>query len=260
MSDISDPDEGPQEASSTEGGPEYLDASSGAPLPGATPSGKKVGLIAAAALVGVGVIGAGAWAATAFFADGAQPAEALPSTTLAYVSIDLEPSGEQQLEAYRFLKKFPAFDDAVDLDADGDPRKQIFAWIQDQGACEGLDYANDIEPWLGTSAAVAAVDLGDKGPTPIAVVQVENADDAEAGLKKLQGCSESDDSGGWTIDGDWAIFAEEEGIAEDVVAATEEGSLVDSADHSKWLDEVGDLGVMTMYVGPDALDEVLADR
>lgn len=254
MSDISGPNEGHAEVGPEEG-PEYLESSSGAPLPGSTSSGKKFGLIAAAAVVGVGVIGAGAWAAAAFFSDGAQPAEALPSTTVAYVSVDMEPSGEQQVEAYRFLKKFPAFND---LDDSGDAREQLFTWIQDQGSCDGVDYADDVEPWLGTSAAVAAVDLGKDKVSPVLVVQVTDADAAQDGLKKLQGCEGDNDTGGWVIDGDWAVVAEDGDVAADVVAAAKEESLENTDAYAKWMDEVGDLGVMTMYVGPEALDKVTA--
>jgi Protein of unknown function (DUF3352) len=244
-------------------GPEYLDVSSGAPLSEAddavsTRSRRRRGLLIAGAMVGVGVAGAGAWATTAFFANGAQPAEALPASTLAYVSVDMSPSGEQILEAYQFAKKFPAFEEEFDLDENADPREQLFTWLQDQGTCEDIDYAKDVEPWLGTSAGLAAIDLGDAGGkdevTPAAVLAIEDAELAESGLKKLQTCdgSDSDDTGGWAIAGDWAILAEDDKTAEAVVAATEEEALTDSSEHSQWLDEIGDLGVMTMYVSPEA--------
>jgi len=43
------------------------------------------------------VVAGGAWAATSFFATGSQPAEALPDSTVAYASIDLDPSGGQKI-------------------------------------------------------------------------------------------------------------------------------------------------------------------
>ncbi len=43
-----------------------------------------------------------------------QPAEALPGNTLGYVSVDLDPSGSQKIDAIRTLKKFPALKEWLD--------------------------------------------------------------------------------------------------------------------------------------------------
>lgn len=239
--------------------PEYLDAQSGQPLseqtsPGAR--GKRRGLIAAAAVLGVGALGAGAWAATSYFATGAQPAEALPATTLGYVSVDVDPNGEQTLEGYQFLKKFPALKEELGLDENTDLREKLFDQLSSEGACPDVDYEADIEPWLGTTAAMAAVPQGEE-ITPVVVVQIEDAEAAESGIAKLQSCGEADGQGGWAIAGDWAVIAEESAIADEVVAAAEKGTLADDADHTRWLDEVGNLGVMTAYVAPDALEQMM---
>ena len=61
-----------------------------------TPAGRKsrrTTWIVGGGVVGLLALGAGAWAAVSFFQQGSQPAEALPSTTVAYVSVDLDPSG-----------------------------------------------------------------------------------------------------------------------------------------------------------------------
>ena len=129
---------------------EYLDIGSGGPLPPAsTGSGRRAALAGAAIVGGVALLGAGAWAAWSFFATGPQPAEALPDSTIAYASIDLDPSGGQKIEALRTLKKFPAFEDEVGLDTDDDVRQWIFDKIQDSGGCPDLDYTDDIDNWLG---------------------------------------------------------------------------------------------------------------
>ena len=75
-------------------------------------------------VVGVLALGAGAWAAVSFFQQGAQPAEALPSTTVAYVSVDLDPSGSQKIDAFRTLNKFPAFKDKVGIHSVDDVRHE----------------------------------------------------------------------------------------------------------------------------------------
>ena len=111
---------------------------------------------AEALVAGGAVVAGGAWAATSFFATGAQPAEALPDSTVAYLSVDLDPSGGQKIEAIKTLRKFPGFADNVDLETDDDLRERLFEEITSSGECEGLDYAADVEPWLGSRAAMAA--------------------------------------------------------------------------------------------------------
>ena len=139
-------------------------------------------------MVGLVAVGVGAWAAYNFLTTGPQPAEALPAKTLGYVSIDLDPSGGQKIEALQTLNKFPAFKDYVGINADDDLRKEIFSRIQDEAHCDAIDYADDIEPWLGDRAAFAAVDLGGDDPDPVFVLQVKDADKADAGLDTIKDC------------------------------------------------------------------------
>ena len=62
-------------------GPEFLDGSGSVPTAPANDNKKR--LIALGAIVAGGaVVAGGAWAATSFFATGAQPAEALPASTV----------------------------------------------------------------------------------------------------------------------------------------------------------------------------------
>ena len=271
----------PPPASTWPGGPapEYLEAGGGHPLPphqptGSAGGGRKKGIIGAAAVIGLGAVAAGAWAAVSFFGTGAQPAQALPASTLGYVSIDLDPGGGQKIEAVRTLRKFPAFKDEIGLDTDDDIRERIFEEIQKSDACEGLDYADDIEPWLGDRMAVAAVDLGEESPTPVLVVQVKDADQADEGLATLRDCGTSDDAegfdesqdsessdelGGWSIDGEWAVIAETQELAEKVADAAAESSLADDDDYQRWTGEAGDAGILTAYAAPEA-GQVLAEE
>src|SRR5690349_6472483 len=98
-----DPPSGP----SPSGPPETLDFGGGQRLP--RPAGRRRGvLVVVGAVAAVGVAGA-SWAALSFFSTGPQPAEALPASTIGYLSVDLDPSGGQKIEALRTLQKFPAF-------------------------------------------------------------------------------------------------------------------------------------------------------
>ncbi len=145
--------------------------------------------------------GGAAAAAVWWSSTGAQPAEALPDSTLGYASIDLDPSGEQKVEALKILKKFPAFNDEIDLDTDDDIRQKMFEEFDLGEACDGLDYEDDIEPWLGDRAAVAAVDTGEDTPVAAFVLQVKDEGAAEDGLAKIKDCAgESGDEGGGWVD------------------------------------------------------------
>lgn len=240
-------------------GPEYLDGSG--PVETAPADDNKKRLVALGAIVAGGaVIAGGAWAATSFFATGAQPAEALPDSTVAYFSVDLDPSGGQKIEAIKTLRKFPGFADNVDLETDDDLRERLFEEITSSGECEGLDYAADVKPWLGSRAAMAAVDLGEDEPTAVGVIQTTDGGKAEDGLTTLieacggagtegeDGGESSDDIGGWVVDGDWIVLAETEEIAQQVVDAADGSSLAADSSFSQWTGEAGDDGFMSMYV------------
>lgn len=240
-------------------GPEYLDG------PGPATTGpdndNKKRLIALGAIVAGGaVVAGGAWAATSFFATGAQPAEALPDSTVAYFSVDLDPSGGQKIEAIRTLRKFPAFTDKVDLETDDDLRERLFEEITSSGECEGLDYADDVKPWLGSRAAMAAVDLGEDEPAAVGVVQVTDDGKAEEGMTTLiEACGGTGDegtedggTGGWVVDGDWMVVAETEEIAQQVVDAADGSTLAADASFGEWTGEAGDDGFMSIYVAKSA--------
>lgn len=237
------------------GPPEFLDSAGGGPVPpqGGGSSGLKRGLLVGGGLVGLGAVAVGAWAAYGFLSTGPQPAEALPADTLAYASIDLDPSGGQKIEALRTLNKFPAFEDEVGIGDDEDLRKALFDKIQEEAQCESLDWEDDVEPWLGDRAAVAAVDNGGEDPDPVFVVQTTDTDAAEDGMKALQECGDAE-SFGWSFSGDWVVIGETGDITDQVVDATGKGSLADDADFQQWTEEAGGAGIVSMYAGPAAGD------
>lgn len=251
---------GPPPAGSS---PELLERGRGGPIPPGREAGSgagKKGLFVGGGIVAVlALAGGGVWAAMSFLGTGAQPAEALPDSTLGYASIDLDPSGGQKIEALKTLRKFPAFKDKVGLNTDDDLRERLFQEIQKSGSCTDIDYADDIAPWLGDRAAVAAVDLGADQPAPVMVVQVKNAGAAEVGLKKLKGCAaessssgSASDTGGYVVDGDWAVFAESADIAQQVVDAATKAPLSEDADYSTWTSAAGDPGIVSLYASPKA--------
>ncbi len=243
----------------TPGGPEYLDTSGPASAAPDQGNDHRKRLVALGVIVAGGaVVAGGAWAASSFFATGSQPAEALPDSTIAYASVDLDPSGGQKIEAIKTLRKFPAFTDKINLETDDDLRERFFEEITSSGECDGLDYAADIKPWLGSRAAMAAVDLGADQPAAVGVVQVSDAGKAEDGVAKLiETCGGGEDGsgaevGGWVVDGDWMVLAETKEIAQQVVDAADGASLADDSSYAQWTGEAGDAGFMSFYVSQAA--------
>lgn len=238
------------------GSTEYLAQDTGGPLgPTAPPrrSRKKPFLIGGAVILALGAAG-GAWALTSFFGQGPQPAEALPSQTVAYASIDLDPSGGQKIEALRTLNKFPSFKDKIGLSTTADIRRKLVDEFNQTSTCK-LDYGSDVEPWLGDRAAVAAVDLGETLPAAVEVVQVKDAAKAEAGIKKLIGCAGADSGQvAYSVNDGWAVLGTHQDQVDKVVALTKSGSLADDATYQKWTSSVGDPGIVNVYVAPSAGD------
>jgi len=253
------------------GAPEYLESGSGEPLrPGpapadGTPSAGRRGR-RRAWWIGGGVVallglGAGAWAALSFFQQGSQPAEALPSSTVAYLSIDLDPSGGQKIDAFRTLNKFPAFKDQVHIGSVDELRHKLGDELVSGSHCQGLDYSSDIDPWLGDRAAVALVDLPDAAPDAVVVVQVKDEDKAREGLQTLDGCAtdSTGDTTGYVVRHGWAILADSQDYAEKVADAADRSTLADDATYQKWTKAVGEAGVLNAYASPDA-GRYLADK
>jgi hypothetical protein len=230
--------------------PEYLDSHGGSPQPPGTPANRRTAVIAGSAIALVALAGAGAWAAWSFFSTGPQPAEALPDSTVAYASIDLDPSGGQKIEALRTLRKFPAFRDQIGLDTDDDIRRWVFEQAQDSGACPDLDYGDDVEPWLGDRMAAAALDAGGDTPVPVFVLQVTDEDAADDGLAKLRECSGEDLA--WTIRDGWALLGESQDVVDRAADDAAKAPLSDDTDFQHWTDEAGGDGIVTAYVSPDA--------
>ncbi len=231
-------------------GPEYLEQDGGDRVPtGSGGNGRRTALIAGGAAVALAAAGVTTWAAISFLGSGAQPAEALPAGTLGYASVDLDPSGSQKIEAFRMLNKFPAFKEEFGIDAADDVRKRVVEDALED--CDTVDFASDVEPWLGTSFAVAAVDTGQEQPSPVVVIEVTDAGAAGDGLAKLKECGDGEE-GGWSIVGDWAVVAETDEIAQQVTDSAAEATLADDADYQEWTQQAGDPGVVSMYAAPEA--------
>lgn len=222
--------------------------------PAAATTGKRsrrTAIIAVVSLVVVAVLGAGTFAAFKLISSGPQPDTALPASTVGFVSVDLDPSAKQKIEAIKTLRKFPDLRKQVDLNTSDDLRKYIFDEAIKQAGCTSMTFDKDIRPWVRDRAALGAVDLGGKSPAPVAAVQFSDGGKAKAAIDKLIACSGVDDIG-YALGDHYAIISDTSAHAKTIVADGKAHPLADDAAYQKWSGEVGDKGVVNFYVAKQA--------
>ena len=225
---------------------EQLEPGGGRPLPRTKGSARRK-IVAGVGVLAVLGAGAGAvWAWKAFMGQGAQPAEALPASTLGYVAVDFDPGAGQKLAALGFLRKIPSLEKHVGLTGAGDLREDVFDGMKSEVGC-GLDYAN-VKAWVGQRFAFAFVDQG--GPQPVMVLQVADPDKATAGLGRLADCAEGEF--GYALKEDWAVIAETDTVADRVLRDAAESPLAEDTEFQRWTRQAGDPGVVTLYAAPAA--------
>jgi hypothetical protein len=214
----------------------------GAPPP--TAKAKKKGrgwiiAIVAALLVGV-VAGGGVWAAAKLSGGGTQPHEVLPGNAIAYVRLDLDPAANQKVALFNIARKFTATKDTFSGD---DPRKALFeAFRKDAMDPTKIDYAKDVEPWLGDRIGLAILPAnGGEDPGAAVAVQVKDEDAARASIPKLFPAQEKT---GIAFRDDYAILAETQAKADTYAKAA---PLSENTTFADDLDALGEPGLLSFW-------------
>lgn len=223
------------------------------------PSRLRTGLVlggaATAALV---LVGGGVFAYSALDGGGAQPEAALPDTAFAYVRVDLDPSATQKVNLLRLANRFPdlATDLDVDLGEDADLRRLVVDAISKSGTCE-IDYAADVEPWIGQRAALAALPpvegaaTGDAGaapePEPVLVLQVTDEAAARTAIESGLGCGDGAKTAQVAFTGGYALITSERVAAADVAAAAKKAPLADAPRFTADMKALGDPGLVSYW-------------
>ena len=92
--------------------PEYLGPAESGPgydEPSGAPSGRRrTGVAVGAVVAVVAALGVGGYGLAQLMSGGASPASAVHADALGYVSLDLDPSASQKIEAFTMMRKFPA--------------------------------------------------------------------------------------------------------------------------------------------------------
>lgn len=237
--------------------PEYLgDTPAARPKPG---GGRRATVLGLAAVAVVGAVAAGGWAALSLMSGGTQPAEAIPANAIGYISLDLDPSASQKIEAVKTLRKFPAIEKDLGMSSQDDLRRWVLEQAQKEGQCKNLDYDADIAPWIGDRIALAGVpaDKAGESATPLVALQVTDADAAAQGIRKLADCSDAPDGFGVATSGDYALISDSQKHADAMAVQAQTSSLAENPTFQKWTGRVGDPGIVTMYAAPGAMDALV---
>lgn len=210
--------------------------------------GLKIAAAGAAGVIGLGAVaGGGAFAWSMLSGGGPQPEEALPGDTVAFAKVDLDPSADQKVDALRFFSKFPD----ADVDADGDPKKEIFEALQEDGGLQGVDYAQDVEPWLGDRIGMGVLPSTDGGePEVVLALAVTDTGAAEDSVDALTAGGQS----ACGVDEDFMICGEEQSVVDRVTGASD--SLAESDTFSDDMDALGEDGVATAWMDQGKVSEL----
>ncbi|WP_030906430.1 DUF3352 domain-containing protein [Streptosporangium amethystogenes] len=229
----------PQQAGNWQQGPDFL----GAGQPTGTPprKGGKGWLFAAIAALVVVLIGGGSvFAVNLLSGGGTQPHDVLPANAIGYVRLDLDPAANQKVALFNIARKFTVTKDSFSGD---DPRQAIFDLLKkDADSLGKVNYAADIEPWLGVRVGVAALPpaKGAKEPGVVVAVQVTDQDKAKAGIAKLMGKEKY----GIAFRDDYALLSPTQAEADQAAAAA---PLSGNANFSDDLSALGETGVLSFW-------------
>jgi hypothetical protein len=219
------------------------------PAPSA-PRRSRRGLVVAAMATGVLVLGGTGFAVASYLAGGGpQPEDVLPADTVGFVKLDLDPSAGQKMALGSLMGKFPE----LDAGGDGDLRERLLESLLEESDI-GLNYADDVRPWLGDRMAVGAVPAEEspEGVVPVAALAVTDAARMTETLERVQG----DLDFGFAQRGDYVLITDTQERADDF-ASTEE-TLADDADFAGDRDALGGDQVALAWADLSAAQSLLA--
>jgi hypothetical protein len=227
--------------------------------PDSEPNRARWGVVALAGALVLALVAGVSWAVGSLSGGGAQPEDALPAGAMAFAKIDLDPPAGQKVDGFRFLRKFPTLRDRIPLD--GDVRKVLFENFAEQAGWQDIDFDADVDPWLGDRLGLAGYppDEADETTSPAVVaLQVTDADKAEDGLRRLVAASQHGVRGaapvGFVVEGDYALLAESQELAETYARKAAEKTLADDERYAGDLAELGD-GVAAVWLDNSAATE-----
>ncbi|GGS60122.1 hypothetical protein GCM10010156_18400 [Planobispora rosea] len=232
-------------------GPDFL--GSGQPPAAPRRKGGKGWVIAVVSALVVALLGGGGYYAVNLLSGGGtQPEQVLPGTAFGYARIDLDPAANQKLALYEIAKKFTVTKDSFTGD---DPRKSFFDMVKkDNEDLSKVDYAADIEPWLGSRVGAAFLPPAKSGEEPgiVVAVQVTDQDKAKAGIAKLMGGEKY----GIAFREDYALITPTQAEADKAVTAA---PLSENANFTADQSDLGEPGVLSLWMDAGKVAELVPD-
>ena len=212
-------------------------------------------LVAGVAAVVLALVAGVTYGVRSLSGGGSQPEDTFAAGAFVFAEIDLDPPAGQKVDAFRFLRQFPGLRERLTTD---DLRRVVFDAVARDAGWDDIDYATQVEPWLGQRLAVAAYPPGRFGsggeerglPTVVVALQVTDERAAEEGLQRLVAEAGENDVG-FVVDGEYAVLAETRDVAAEVVATGAEAPLRSAAEFSSDMSGLGD-GIASAWVDMNA--------
>lgn len=188
--------------------------------PSSRGSKRWIGAAAAAAVVVALAVG-GMQLVSAMGGGGAQPEEVLPASAIAFAKLDLNPSVGQKRAVFELAAKFPRSKDKVTSE-DTSIKESTFGSIFTGDTGWGLDYAKDVEPWLGDRIGVGVFPDMDADKQPDVGLAIAFTDQSAAKValdKAIANAADKQDKVGYAFAEGFVIVSETTAIAAELVAA-----------------------------------------
>jgi len=213
---------------------------------------KSAGRVKTLALVGglVAIVGGtaavgGGWLAfSKLNGGGPQPESVLPADTIAFVKVDMNPSGAQKVAAVRFALRFP--DAKGKVTETSDLRKVAFEKMQDDGDFKDLDYATDVAPWIGDRFGVGLLPGASTKDKPIAVMVLAVTDEEKAKASLPQLTAKSKTACG--VSDGFAVCSEDRTTVTLLTEADHGTTLAEAPGFSADMEALGEDGVAAAWV------------
>ena len=192
--------------------------------------------------------------------EAARAAGITPIDAVAFLTVSLDPSIEQKRNLMSIAKAFPG---AKVKDEFEQSRDELLDQMLEGS---GLDYSDDVKPWLGDEVAVLALPGPgpDAVPTAVVMIEVDDREKAEAALKKA--AAKEPEIGEYRFIDDFVVMVgrgQEGGKAAldavDAQAKSDKPGLADAAKFKNVIDELHGDRLVLGWVDSQRLGEMIAE-
>ena len=150
-----------------------------------------------------------------------QPEHWAPANSIAFFKADLDPANGDKSAALKFEQMFPDAPKATDPANLKDALLGAMFAANNSQSDQRVDYAADVKPWLGSSAAVAVFVDANQQLQSVGILQVTDATQAKASLTKLVTSGSGGSVTGYAVEGDYVVFGDSQAIVDAAVASAQ---------------------------------------